>query len=30
MDSKEREERRKIDDSVQAIHEFAKWYERKK
>ena len=28
MDSKEREERRKIDGSVQAMQEFAKWYER--
>ena len=30
MDSKEREERRKIDGSVQAMQEFAKWYEREK
>jgi len=29
MDNKEREERRKIDGSVQAMQEFAKWYERK-
>ena len=28
MDSKEREERRKIDGSVQAMQEFAKWYEK--
>ena len=28
MDSNEREERRKIDGSVQAMQEFAKWYER--
>ena len=28
MDNKEREERRKIDGSVQAMQEFAKWYER--
>ena len=28
MDSKEREERRKIDGSVQAMQEFAEWYER--
>ena len=27
MDSEERENRRKIDDSVQAMQEFAKWYE---
>lgn len=30
MDNKEREERRKIDGSVQAMQEFAKWYERDK
>ena len=28
MDNKEREERRKIDGSVPAMQEFAKWYER--
>ena len=28
MDSKEREDRRKIDGSVQAMQEFAKWYEK--
>ena len=28
MDSKERENRRKIDGSVQAMQEFAKWYEK--
>lgn len=28
MDPKEREERRKIDGSVSAMKEFAKWYER--
>ena len=27
MDSEERENRRKIDGSVQAMQEFAKWYE---
>ena len=27
MDSEERENRRKVDGSVQAIQEFAKWYE---
>ena len=27
MDSKERENRREIDGSVQAMQEFAKWYE---
>lgn len=27
MDSKQREDRRKIDGSVQAMQEFAKWYE---
>ena len=27
MDSNERESRRKIDGSVQATEEFAKWYE---
>ena len=30
MDAKEREERRKIDGSVQAMQEFAKWYEKDK
>lgn len=30
MDSKEREKKRKIDGSVQAMQEFAKWYEREK
>ena len=30
MDSNEREERRKIDGSIQAMQEFAKWYEREK
>lgn len=30
MDPKEREERRKIDGSVQAMQEFAKWYEKNK
>lgn len=29
MDSVERENRRKIDGSVQAMQEFAKWYEKK-
>lgn len=29
MDAKEREDRRKIDGSVQAMQEFAKWYEKK-
>ena len=28
MDSKEREDRRKVDGSVQAMQEFAKWYEK--
>ena len=28
MDSAERENRRKIDGSVQAMQEFAKWYEK--
>ena len=28
MDSKERENRRKVDGSVQAMQEFAKWYEK--
>ena len=28
MNNKEREERRKIDGSVQAFQEFAKWYEK--
>lgn len=28
MDSKEREDRRKIDGSVQAMQKFAKWYEK--
>ena len=28
MDSEERENRRKIDGSVQAMQEFAKWYEK--
>ena len=27
MDSEERENRRKVDGSVQAMQEFAKWYE---
>ena len=27
MDSQERENRRKVDGSVQAMQEFAKWYE---
>ena len=27
MDSEERENRRKVDGSVQAMKEFAKWYE---
>ena len=27
MDSEERENRRRIDGSVQAMQEFAKWYE---
>ena len=27
MDSEERENRRKVDSSVQAMQEFAKWYE---
>lgn len=27
MDTEERENRRKIDGSVQAMQEFAKWYE---
>lgn len=27
MDSSERENRRKVDGSVQAMQEFAKWYE---
>ena len=30
MDSVERENRRKIDGSVQAMQEFAKWYEKEK
>lgn len=30
MDSKEREDRRKIDGSVQAMQEFATWYEKDK
>ena len=30
MDSEERENRRKIDGSVQAMQEFAKWYEKTK
>ena len=30
MDDTEREERRKIDGSVQAMKEFAKWYEQEK
>ena len=28
MDSKERENRREVDGSVQAMQEFAKWYEK--
>ena len=28
MDSKERENRREVDESVQAMQEFAKWYEK--
>lgn len=28
MNSKEREERRRIDGSVQAMQEFANWYEK--
>ena len=30
MDSAERENRRKIDGSVQAMQEFASWYEKEK
>lgn len=30
MDAKEREDRREIDGSVQAMQEFAKWYEKDK
>ena len=30
MDAQERENRRKIDGSVQAMQEFAKWFEREK
>ena len=30
MDSVERENRRKIDESVQAMQEFAKWYEKER
>ncbi len=30
MDAKERENRKKIDGSVQAMQEFAKWYEQTK
>ena len=30
MDSEERENRRKIDGSVQAMQEFEKWYEKTK
>ena len=30
MDAEEREKRRKIDGSVQAMQEFAKWYEQTK
>lgn len=30
MDAEEREDRRKIDGSVQAMQEFAKWYEQTK
>lgn len=28
MNSEEKENRRKVDDSVQAMQEFAKWYEK--
>ena len=30
MNAKEREDRRKIDGSVHAMQEFAKWYEKNK
>jgi len=30
MDTKEREDRRKIDGSIQAMQEFAEWYEQTK